>query len=142
MQVSWFVRKNLISSYSTDAVRVEGGEHVVLRPTKIVAHADARGVDEHDFAVVLGDDHGVRIACDLFLEPGTDQRRFGTQKGHALALHVRAHERAVGVVVLEERDERGCGTDDLIRRHVHERDFAGCTTGNSLPRRHLTRSST
>ena len=41
------------------------------------------------------------------------------QRRHRLALHVRAHERAVGVVVLEERDERGGHRHDLLRRHVH-----------------------
>ena len=43
--------------------------------------------------------------------------------GHGLLLHVGAHERAVGVVVLEERDERGAHRHDLLRRHVHELDL-------------------
>ena len=38
--------------------------------------------------------------------------------GHGLALHVRAHERAVGVVVLEERDERRRDADELHRTDV------------------------
>ena len=41
---------------------------------------------------------------------------------HRLALHVRAHQRAVGVVVLEERDQRRGDRDELLRRHVHEVD--------------------
>src|SRR3989304_1178072 len=35
-------------------------------------------------------------------------------------LHVRAHQGAVGVVVLEEGDERRRDRDDLLRRDVHE----------------------
>ena len=41
---------------------------------------------------------------------------------HRLALHVRAHQRAVGVVVLEERDQRRGDRDELLGRHVHEVD--------------------
>ena len=40
------------------------------------------------------------------LDTGADERRGGPQQRHGLALHVGAHERAVGVVVLEERDQR------------------------------------
>src|SRR6185437_11047288 len=40
-----------------------------------------------------------------------------------LAMHVRAHERAVGVVVLEERDQRGGHGHDLLRAHVHVLDL-------------------
>ena len=44
---------------------------------------------------------------------------------HGLALHVRAHERAVRVVVLEERHERRGDRHHLVRRHVHELDHVG-----------------
>ena len=46
----------------------------------------------------------------------------GAQAGHRLALHVGAHQRAVGVVVLEERDQRSRHRNDLGRRHVHVLD--------------------
>jgi hypothetical protein len=49
----------------------------------------------------------LRIAGDLALHAGADERRLGLEERHALALHVRAHERAVGVVMLEERDQAG-----------------------------------
>src|SRR5207247_989737 len=39
-----------------------------------------------------------------------------------LALHVRAHQRAVRVVVLEERNQRRPDRDDLRGRDVHEVD--------------------
>ena len=47
----------------------------------------------------------------------------GSQERHGLALHVRAHQGAVGVVVLQERDERGGHRDDLLGAHVHELDL-------------------
>ena len=57
--------------------------------------------------------------------PGADERRVGEQQGYGLALHVRAHQRAVGVVVLEEGDERRRDGHDLHRRDVHVVDAAG-----------------
>ena len=56
---------------------------------------------------------------DLVLEPGADERRPRVRERHRLALHVRAHQRAVRVVVLEERNERRGDRDELLRRHVH-----------------------
>jgi hypothetical protein len=47
------------------------------------------------------------------------------QQRHGLTLHVRAHQRAVGVVVLEERDQRRGDRDELLRRHVHQVDASG-----------------
>ena len=57
------------------------------------------------------------------LDAGADERRLGRSERDGLALHVGAHERAVGVVVLEERDERGGDRHDLLRRHVHVVDL-------------------
>ena len=53
------------------------------------------------------------------LEAGADERRLGAQQRHRLALHVGAHQRAVGVVVLEERDQRRGHRHQLLRRDVH-----------------------
>ena len=49
----------------------------------------------------------------------------GAEERHRLALHVRAHERAVRVVVLEERDQRRGHRHQLVRRHVHQVDVLG-----------------
>jgi hypothetical protein len=38
-------------------------------------------------------------------QTGRDQRRFGDEQRHGLALHVRTHQRAVRVVVFEERNQ-------------------------------------
>ena len=54
-----------------------------------------------------------------------DQRLLGLQRRHGLALHVGAHQGAVGVIVLEERHQRGGDRNDLLRRHVHVVDVLG-----------------
>ena len=69
-------------------------------------HDDAVGVDVDDRAGALGEHDVAGVDRGAVLEPGADERRLGDHQRHRLALHVRAHERAVGVVVLEERDER------------------------------------
>ena len=68
---------------------------------------------QHD---VAGVDRGA------VLEPGADDRRLGDHQRHCLPLHVRAHQRAVRVVVLEERDQRRRDRHDLRRRDVHVLD--------------------
>ncbi len=59
----------------------------------------------------------------LAFEAGADERRLGDEQRHGLALHVRTHQRAVGVVVLEERNQAGRDGDELLRRDVHVVDL-------------------
>ena len=79
-------------------------------------------VDLVDHARAAGDDGDAAIARHRLLHAGADQRRLGADQRHRLALHVRAHQRAVGVVVLEERDQRRGDRDELLRRDVDEVD--------------------
>ena len=66
------------------------------------------------------DDHDrVRIARDFAFQAGADERRFGNDQRHALALHVRTHQRAVRVVVFEERNQSRRHRNELLRRDVH-----------------------
>ena len=58
--------------------------------------------------------HLARVDGRLPLHAGADHRRFGPHQRHCLALHVGAHERAVGVVVLQERNQRSRYTHDLL----------------------------
>ncbi len=69
-------------------------------------------------AVALGQNHGARIARGDALHARAYERRFGNKQRHRLPLHVRAHERAVGVVVLEERHQGRSDRDELLRRDV------------------------
>ena len=87
------------------------------------ADDDAVGVDEVDHAAALADDDRAGVTGDDVLHAGADERRLGAEQGNGLALHVRAHECAVRVVVLEERNERGGDGDELLRRDVDEVDL-------------------
>ena len=89
------------------------------------ADDDARGVDLVDDAGAARGDRHARVAGHHLFHAGADQRRFGLEQRHRLTLHVRAHQRAVGVVVLEERDQRRGDRDDLLGRDVDEVDRLG-----------------
>src|SRR5487761_1138167 len=82
------------------------------------AHDDALGIDLIDDAVALATDHRARVMRRDALHSGSDQRSLALDERHGLALHIRAHERAVGVVVFEERNQAGGDGDKLLRRHV------------------------
>src|SRR6185369_7693300 len=82
------------------------------------AHDDPLGVDRVDDAAPLGEHHGSGVLGDDAFETGADDRRVAAQQRHGLALHVGAHQRAVGVVVLEERNERRRHRNELFRADV------------------------
>ena len=73
----------------------------------------------------VGDDDVAGVDRGAVLHAGADERRLGAEQRHGLALHVGAHQRAVGVVVLEERDHRGRDRHHLARRDVHVVDVVG-----------------
>ena len=87
------------------------------------AHDHALGVDLIDDAVAAANDDRAGIASGDAFHAGADQRRFALDQRHGLALHVRAHQRAVRVVVLKERDQAGGDGDELLRRNVDVIDF-------------------
>ena len=87
------------------------------------ANDDTRRVDLVDDARAAGRDGSAGIARDRLFHAGADERRLGLDQRHRLALHVRAHQRAVGVVVLEERNERGRDRHQLLGTDVHQRDL-------------------
>ena len=105
------------------------------------ADNDTRRVHLIDDAGAAGGDRGARIARDHFFHAGADERRLGLDERHGLTLHVRAHEGAVGVVVLEERDERRGDRHELLRRHVDVVDLVRGTSSTSPLKRQVTRSS-
>ena len=84
---------------------------------------DLLGVDVDDRAGLVGEDDVAGVDGGPVLEPRADERRVGDHQRNRLPLHVRAHQRAVRVVVLEERDQGGRDRDDLRRRDVHELDL-------------------
>ena len=100
---------------------VDVGAHLARQAFGLAAldaHDDALAVDVVDDARPARHDDGARIARRDVLHAGADERRPRLEQRHGLALHVRSHQRAVRVVVLEERDERGRDRHELLRRHV------------------------
>ena len=93
----------------------------------------ALGGDARDEAAAPGDEDLARVARGALLHAGPDDRRFRLEERDRLALHVRTHQGAVGVVVLEERDERGGDGDDLLGRDVHVFDLAGARLRERVP---------
>ena len=108
MSVPWLERMNFCRSYSWRPLVGVDGER-----RRVDVGDRARGAREQDVA---------RVERGAALHPGADDRRVGLQQRHRLGLHVRAHQRAVRVVVLEERDHRGRDRPDLLGRDVHEVD--------------------
>ena len=104
MHVSWFDRAELRQP-------VDLAADVVLYCTVIDVAADLG-----DLAVAGGLDQVGGVAGGAVLDAGADVRRLGAHQRHGLLLHVGAHQGAVGVVVLEERDQRRADRDDLLRR--------------------------
>ena len=72
----------------------------------------------HDTATG-GRDHGAGVDGRDALDAGTDKGFLRTQHRHRLTLHVRAHQCAVRIVMLQEGHERRSDRHDLCRRHVH-----------------------
>jgi len=102
---------------------------VVLLRQVVVAHDDAVTSDELDRAAVAGQHEVCSVACGAGLHTGTDEWRLGAHERHCLTLHVGTHQGAVGVVMLEERNQRGCNRHDLARRDVDEVNLLGSDEG-------------
>ena len=104
------------------------GAHVLLELVLLLAVAcldhDPLGVDVGDGAGGIGQHHVTGVDGGADLHAGADQRRLGLEQRHGLRLHVRAHQRPVGVVVLEERDQGGRDRPDLPAG-VHQVDALG-----------------
>ncbi|MNE36365.1 hypothetical protein D3C80_1301730 [compost metagenome] len=72
-----------------------------------------------DNSVVLGDNTYARVFCRFMLHSCSDERSFRNKEWHRLTLHVRSHERTVGVIVLKERNESRRNRNYLFRGYVH-----------------------
>ena len=84
-------------------------------------HDLARGDLAHA-AVGDGADHVPGVLRGARLHARGHQRRLGRDQRHGLPLHVRPHQGAVRVVMLQERNHGGGHAHDLLRRGVDELD--------------------
>src|SRR6056297_846123 len=96
---------------------------VLFQLVVIAADFDPRRVGEGDFAGAAGADDHATVPGDLAFHSGADDRGFGHQQRNRLSLHVRTHQCAVRVVVLQERNQPGRHPDHLGRRDVHVIDL-------------------
>ena len=101
-------------------VGLEGAGHLA-----VLCDDDTLGIHGGDDAGLVGDHDDLGVACDALLDARAHEGSLGLQEGDALALHVGAHERAVGVVMLEEGDHSGGDRDHLLGRNVHVVDLGG-----------------
>src|SRR6202008_1486060 len=69
------------------------------------ADDDTGGVDLVDHAGPAACDRSPGVTRHHPFHAGADERRLGAHQRPGLTLHVRTHQRAVGVVVLQERDQ-------------------------------------
>ena len=87
------------------------------------ADDDTCRIDLIDDARTAGADRSTRIARYGAFHAGADERCLGLDQRHRLALHVRTHQRAVGVIIFKERNQRRGDRHQLLGRNVHQRDL-------------------
>jgi len=109
---------------------LELGEAVNVDAGVLGVFAYGVGLDDNALAVhvlhragAVRHDAHARVPGHELLDAGSHDGRDGEEQRHGLALHVGAHERPVGVVVLQERDEVGGHREELVGGHVHEGDL-------------------
>ena len=73
-----------------------------------------------DHACTSCNDHLAGVARRATLNASANDWGVRLKEWHRLTHHVGTHQRAVCVVMLKERNERGGNGDDLLRRDVHE----------------------
>ena len=83
------------------------------------AHDNAAGIHGVDDARAPGHRADAGIGGYKALHAGADQRLFAAQRRHRLTLHVGAHKRAVGIVVLQKRNQGRRHGHHLLRRYIH-----------------------
>ncbi len=89
----------------------------------IVVDNDTFGIDVMDNAIFLGQHTGTGVAGDRAFHTGSDERLFSLKKRNGLTHHVRTHECTVGIIVFEERNQRGGDRNGLARADVHAGDI-------------------
>src|SRR5688572_4235998 len=97
------------------------GEVPILR--RLDSDNDALRIDGIHDSAAFADRHGAGVPRRDFFHARSHERRGRLQKRHGLTLHVRTHEGAVRVVILEEGNKRRGHRHELLRRDVHEIHF-------------------
>ena len=101
--------------------RFEAYELFVFRT--VIQNADSRSIHEINNTLALCCNLRTRVACELTFDACTYNRSFALQQRNCLAHHVRTHQRTVGIVMLQERNQRGRNRSNLLGRYVHQFHF-------------------
>ena len=97
--------------------------HLAFMAHALHANDDALGVDRVDDPVPAAQHNRARLAGGDLFHARSDDRRLGAQQRNRLPLHVRSHQRPVGIVILEERNQTRRHRNKLLRTHIHILDF-------------------
>ena len=106
---------------------VETDELLVLGA--VVADADNIGIDILNNTSTLGHDLRAAVIGQTLLNASAHNGSLAVNQRYSLAHHVGTHQRAVSIVVLQERDQSGSNRRNLLRRHVHQLDAVGRHNG-------------
>ena len=98
--------------------RLEAYELLILRA--IIEDTDGRSIHIFNHTFTLSGNHSARILTNLLLNTGTNNRCLVVEQRYCLAHHVRSHQCAVSVIVLQERNQAGSYRGNLLRSHVHK----------------------
>ena len=104
-------------------VRSHLARELLFVPGVFDAHDDALRIHGVDDPGALAEHHRTRVAGGDPLHAGAHHRRLSPQQRNRLTLHVRAHQGAVRVVVLEERNQARRDRHQLLRAHVQVLDL-------------------
>src|SRR3990172_6518642 len=106
---------------------LELGEVVDIRANLLGPFAGAVALDANDDAAGIyrvhdagtsANHHRSAITGSDILHARSHDGCFGAEQRNRLPLHVGTHQRSVGIVVLQKRDERCCHRNQLFRRDV------------------------
>ena len=86
----------------------------------VIEDTDGRGINIVDNAIALGCNHGARVFTHLLFNTSTYDRSLVMKQRNGLTHHVGTHQRTVGVVMLEEWNERCGDRGNLLRRDIHQ----------------------
>ncbi len=118
MQVPWFERTNLRSCMTCSTP--SSSTTMIWRAVTLITSPSAGATH-----------HLTGIHRYLALDARADNRRLWPEQRHRLALHVRAHQRAVHVVMLQERNQRGGARSPSAWRDIHVVHRGDLTPGRS-----------
>ena len=97
---------------------IELDEPVRVFPPAVVGDDDFLPVDRQHRPIRAGHQHLPAVLRHPPLNPRADHRRLRLQQRHRLPLHIAAHQRPVGVIMLQKRNQRRRHAHNLQRRHI------------------------